>query len=56
MQVSMQLHPTMGDGKLSILHQSLRGFVRALRAVRNTQGFQTETGVVTNARDPELLC
>ena len=35
----------LGDGKRLILRQRVRGSVRAVRAVRNTRVFQTETGV-----------
>jgi hypothetical protein len=38
----------LGDGKLLILHQRVRGSVRAIRAVRNTRVFQTETSVVAD--------
>jgi hypothetical protein len=39
----------LGDGKRVILRQRVRGSVRAVRAVRNTRVFQTETGVVADA-------
>jgi len=38
----------LGDGKRVILRQRVRGSVRAVRAVRNTQVFQMETGVVAD--------
>ena len=38
----------LGDGKRVILRQRVRGSVRAVRAVRNTRVFQTETGVVAD--------
>jgi hypothetical protein len=37
------------DRKRVILRQRVRDLVRAVRAVRNTQVFQTETRVVTDA-------
>jgi len=60
----------LGDGSCLILRQRVRGSVRAVRAVRNTRVFQTETGVVadvnnilkwrltvsdTNAKNPDQL-
>jgi len=39
----------LGDGSRLILCQRVRGSVRAVRAVRNTRVFQTETGVVADA-------
>jgi hypothetical protein len=39
----------LGDGQLVILRQRLQGSVRAVRAVRNTRVFQTETWVVADA-------
>jgi hypothetical protein len=36
------------DGKHVILRQRVRGSVRAVRAVRNTRVFQTETRVVAD--------
>jgi len=38
----------LGDGKRVIVHQRLQGSVRAIRAVWNTQVFQTETRVVAD--------
>jgi len=38
----------LGDGQRVILRQRVRGSVRAVRAVRNTLVFQTETGVVAD--------
>jgi hypothetical protein len=38
----------LGDGKRVILPQPVRGSVRALRGVQNTQVFQTETRVVAD--------
>jgi hypothetical protein len=38
----------LGDGQRVILRQRVRGSVRAVRAVRNTWVFQTETGVVAD--------
>jgi len=38
----------LSDGSRLILRQSVRGSVRAVRAIRNTQVFQTETCVVTD--------
>ena len=35
-----------GDGKRVILHHRVRGSIKAVRAVRNTRVFQTETRVV----------
>jgi hypothetical protein len=43
----------LGDGKHVILHQRVRGSVRAVRAVRNTRVFLTETRVVV---DEEPWC
>jgi hypothetical protein len=40
----------LGDGKCVILRQRVRGSVRAVRAVRNTWVFQTETGVVADGQ------
>ena len=40
----------LGNEKRVILRQRLRGSVRAVRAVRNTRVFQTETRVVADAR------
>jgi hypothetical protein len=37
-----------GDGKCAILRQRVRGAVTAVRAVRNTRVFQTETRVVAD--------
>jgi len=37
------------DPSRLILHQRVRGSVRAVRAIRNTRVFQTETGVVADA-------
>jgi hypothetical protein len=39
----------LGDGQRVILRQRVRGSVRAVRAVRNTRVFQTESGVVADA-------
>ena len=39
----------LGDGSRLILRQRARGYVRAVRAVRNTRVFQLETGVVADA-------
>jgi len=36
----------LGDGQRVIIRHRVRGSVRAVRAVRNTRVFQTETGVV----------
>jgi hypothetical protein len=41
----------LGDGKRVILRQRVRGSVRAVRAVRNTRVFQTETRVVADVED-----
>ena len=38
----------LGDGKRVIPPQRVRGFIRAVRAVRNTRVFQTETRVVAD--------
>jgi len=38
----------LGDGQHLILHQRVRGSVRAVRAVRNTRVFLTETRVVAD--------
>jgi hypothetical protein len=38
----------LGDGKRVFLRRRVRGSVRAVRAVRNTQVFQTETRVVAD--------
>jgi hypothetical protein len=38
----------LGDRKSLILRQSVRGSVRAVRAVRNTPVFLTETSVVAD--------
>jgi hypothetical protein len=38
----------LGDGKCVILRQRVRGSVRAVKAVRNTLVFQTETSVVAD--------
>jgi hypothetical protein len=38
----------LGDGSCLIPHQSVRGSARAIRAVRNTRVFQTETRVVAD--------
>jgi hypothetical protein len=38
----------LGDGQRVILRQRVRGSVRAVRAVRNTRVFQTESGVVAD--------
>jgi hypothetical protein len=40
----------LGDGKRVLLRQRVRGSVRAVRAVRNTRVFQTETRVVADGR------
>jgi len=40
----------LGDGKRVILHQRVPGSVRAIRAVRNTRVFLTETTVVADVR------
>jgi len=40
----------LGDRKRVILRQRLRGSVRAVRAVRNTRVFQTESSVVADVR------
>jgi hypothetical protein len=40
----------LGDGKRVILRQRVRGSVRAVRAVRNTRVFQTDTRVVADNR------
>jgi hypothetical protein len=37
------------DGQCVIIRQRVRGYVRAVRAVRNTRVFQTETRVIANA-------
>ena len=39
----------LGDGKCLILCHRVPGSVRAVRAVRNTRVFQTETRVVADA-------
>jgi len=41
----------LGDGQRVILRQRVRGSVRAVRAVRNTRVFLTETRVVADAED-----
>jgi len=38
----------LGNGKHLILHQRVRGSIRAVRAVRNTRVFQTQTRVVAD--------
>ena len=38
----------LGDGQRAILRQRVRGSIRAVRAVRNTLVFQTETRVVAD--------
>jgi len=38
----------LGDGKCVILHQRVRGFVKAVRAVHNTRVFLMETSVVAD--------
>jgi hypothetical protein len=38
----------LGDGKRVFLYQRVRGSVRAVRAIRNTQVFQTDTKVVAD--------
>jgi hypothetical protein len=38
----------LGDGKCAILRQRVRCSVRAVRAVRNTRVFQTESRVVAD--------
>ena len=45
----------LGDGKHVILRQIVRGSVRAVRAVRNTQVFMTESRVITDAATPGAL-
>jgi hypothetical protein len=46
----------LGDGSRLILRQRVRGSPRAVRAVRNTQVFQTETAVVADVHGlPECL-
>jgi len=45
----------LGDGSRLILRQRVRGSVRAVRAVRNTRVFQTETGVVADVTDNESI-
>jgi hypothetical protein len=40
----------LGDGVRVILHQRVRGIVRAVRAVRNTREFLTETSVVADVQ------
>jgi len=37
-----------GDGQRVILRQSVRGSVRAVRAIRNTRVFQTEIRVIAD--------
>jgi hypothetical protein len=44
----------LGDGSRLILRQTVRRSVRAIRSVRNTQVFQTETAVV--ADEDDLQC
>jgi len=43
----------LGDGQRVILRQSVRGSVRAVRAVRNSRVFQTETTVVADVEEEE---
>ena len=45
----------MGDGKPVILCQRVRGSVRAVRAVRNTRVFQTDTRVDADERIPAIV-
>jgi hypothetical protein len=44
----------LGDGNRVILRQTVRGSVRAVRAVRNTRLFQTETRVVADEPEHKL--
>jgi len=46
----------LGDGQRVILRQRVRGSVRAVRAVRNTRVFQTETGVVADELCTRFHC
>jgi hypothetical protein len=41
----------LGDGSRLILRQRVRGSARAVRAIRNTRVFQTETRVVADVLD-----
>jgi hypothetical protein len=50
--VQLTLSRRLDDGQRVILHQRVRGSVRAVRAVRNTRLFLTETRVVAD----EMYC
>jgi len=45
----------LDDRQRVILRQRVRGSVRAVRAVRNTRVFQTETRVVADVQQPRCL-
>jgi hypothetical protein len=42
----------LGDGSRLFLRQVVRGCASAVRAIKNTRGFQMETRVVANSGDP----
>jgi len=46
----------LGDGSRLILHQRVQGSARAVRAVRNTRVFQTETRDVADEGMARMLC